>query len=102
MLWSSGKAAAELACDFISSEGRDIGRKRELAANPAKKKRAAVARKLKLLLKSCCFELEVLDPEEVTARIRLPTKAIEVSKVGRRKFYSHKSIIKLINKNKQK
>jgi hypothetical protein len=30
------------------------------------------------------------------------TKAIEVSKVGRRKFYSLKSIITLINQNKQK
>lgn len=30
------------------------------------------------------------------------TKALEVSKVGRRKFYSLKSIVTLINKNKLK
>ena len=70
MFWSSERPAAELACDFISSEGRAVCGKRELAANPAKKKRAAVARKLNFLSKSCCFELELLDLEEMTAQVR--------------------------------
>jgi hypothetical protein len=35
-------------------------------------------------------------------RVLERTKVLEVSKVGRRKFYSLKSIINLIEKNKQK
>lgn len=46
--------------------------------------------------------MRFFDYSDNQVRILERTKAIEVSKTGRRKFYSVKSVIRLIEKNIQK